>query len=474
MAGRTVFEIAQALQEKIENDTMYPFRQKEAIRQSFLADDRMPAIMTQNRLDAMNNRFETQNRENTWESELGYNQATMEGNRLTAEDNLATFRQRKTLADLQREKAILDARTDLTDYEKNRESERIEREATDARRRVETERDNFTLGNLDRQHELWENQLDRQISDEKSSIIENESLIETRQYDDQFKAIMDKYPDIDDLPQPQKVEIILKEITNKEKGVKDRAKLYLRETVGKDYLQTLNLIEQAAIETASLSPDSTESQKLAARRLQRQAQSALGKFDVTTFYELVNSGVIRNEEFSANAEAIIEAYQAQLTQAQESPLPTDGTVSAEEAPVPPNANAAENTTIETQPSAADGVIPSVVTPSEEVITEQITTEEGDFSVLTQDKTKDALLGYVGSQHTTVPPQAIEAMADVYKIDLDSMPSNSEQALTMATDLINRSEELAASFAMLKPEYQEAMYDLLASRIFQLQTTSQNQ
>jgi hypothetical protein len=66
--ARSVFEIAQMVQNKIENDTLYPFRQKEAIRSSFLKDDEMPKLMTGNRLDTLNNRFDTQNRLNTWDS----------------------------------------------------------------------------------------------------------------------------------------------------------------------------------------------------------------------------------------------------------------------------------------------------------------------------------------------------------------------------------------------------------------------
>lgn len=125
---RTVFEIAQSLQDKIEKDMQFPFRQKEVIRQSFLNDDRMPAIMTQNRLDTLNNRFAIQNRQNTWEDELGYNAANMRHNRMTEEGNIRSFGQRERIAQLEREYKELELNTDINDHEAVTALERKKRE----------------------------------------------------------------------------------------------------------------------------------------------------------------------------------------------------------------------------------------------------------------------------------------------------------------------------------------------------------
>ena len=352
--ARTVFEIAQSLQNKIENDLQFPYRQKEVIRQSFLADDQMPELMTRTRLNTLNNRFEIQDRVNTWESDLGASRAKSENDRLIQEDNLRTFNDRARLEELKREKerleveegimtfpeqaeldrlerekaitdtqlgildndiilsnpeayrelksleqqlALLQGRSDIDDFEKKRQAEIIERQMREIRNKVQIEEDKATLENMDEINESKRLQREADNARARQSIADSMTAIESRQAQDEINRIMESVgEDWSTLPPDQQIDILIPHLNNPDKNVRKMLIQTLREGPVADILLDLNAIDEYVINYAGQAIPTSAAEKTKRTAAVRMAAEAIARLNASQILMLIDKGILQNRD----------------------------------------------------------------------------------------------------------------------------------------------------------------------------------
>jgi hypothetical protein len=302
--AKTVFEIAREVQSKLEDDLSFPLRHKEAFRQSFLADERMPEEMTQTRLNTMNNRFEMQNRANTWNQELTNNQLDAQFEGMRTQGEIDSFAAKQRLED-------------------------IKRQSDEQKYRLDMEKDKFDLQNIDRKREVWEAQSKADIAAEKQKLYESEDKITAFGADREFKAIMDKFPDWESMPGSQKAQALWEATRSKDMAIRNRAKLTIKESVWEPIVPKIKMLEDFIIAKQVYegldAPTSSQEKEFLSK--QAMAQRATKQFDYETFNYLLDSGIIGSAEVAPDVQFFLESAQQSLQAidpATGAPLPAAG------------------------------------------------------------------------------------------------------------------------------------------------------
>jgi hypothetical protein len=287
--AKTVFEIAREVQSKLEDDLTFPLRQKEAFRQSFLADERMPEEMTQTRLNTMNNRFDMQNRANTWNQELANNQLDAQFTGMQTQGNIDTFAEKQRL-------------------------EKLKREADEQKYRLDMEKDKFDLQNIDRKRDEWEAKSKADIAAEKQRLYESEDKITAFGADREFKEIMAQFPDWESMPGSQKAQALWEATRSKDIAIRNRAKLTIKESVWEPIVPKIKMLEDFIISKRVYegleSPTSAQEKEYLSKKA--MAERSVKQFDYDTFNYLLDSGIVGSAEVAPDVLLFLEAAQQSL------------------------------------------------------------------------------------------------------------------------------------------------------------------
>jgi hypothetical protein len=294
--GRPVFEIARDFQDKIFGDLAQAQGFKDNVRDSVLADFKIPEELSKTRLNATNNQFDLQNRMNTFQSDLEANKLKSQFDVKTGQEANDTFAEESRLRALTRANKLA---------EENQAREKYK----------------YLADHADQSFELMHTGVEAEIAKNKANIADNMNTFEKYRADSEFNTIMSEIPDWDSLPKGQRDMLLWDKAKSKNisRGGLETVKLRIREDLSED-IAALKYFDELMFEKTSAT---TQSDVAKYNAMVNKFILSLRNVDTQTLTFALSKGILKASDFNPLiADAITQSTDPALL-AEQLPLPED-------------------------------------------------------------------------------------------------------------------------------------------------------